>query len=158
MTSIDKWDKETSIIYDTYPHKWDVKQITEWLTHFVRIPIEYCTIILKHISTGSELMAVTRIQLRQWGIPWGLCSHIDKAQEQLNRTPLFKPVFVDVAKPYPWPYNGDLRLDNTALIIIDMQKDFVGDDGYAARMYPASHALLRGTICNIHLHCCFKIV
>src|SRR5580704_18465416 len=23
--------------------------------------------------------------------------------------------------PYPWPYNGDLRPDNTALIIIDMQ-------------------------------------
>ena len=28
------------------------------------------------------------------------------------------------AKPYPWPYNGDLRPDNTALVIIDMQTDF----------------------------------
>jgi hypothetical protein len=23
------------------------------------------------------------------------------------------------ADPYPWPYNGDLRPDNTALIVID---------------------------------------
>jgi hypothetical protein len=30
------------------------------------------------------------------------------------------------AEPYPWPYNGDLRPDNTALIIIDMQTDFCG--------------------------------
>ena len=32
--------------------------------------------------------------------------------------------------PYPWPYNGDLRPDNTALIIIDMQTDFCGKGGY----------------------------
>ena len=25
------------------------------------------------------------------------------------------------ADPYPWPYNGDLRPDNTALLVIDMQ-------------------------------------
>ena len=30
------------------------------------------------------------------------------------------------ADPYPWPYDGDLRPDNTALIIIDMQTDFCG--------------------------------
>ena len=28
------------------------------------------------------------------------------------------------ADPYPWPYNGDLRPQNTALIVIDMQTDF----------------------------------
>ena len=27
------------------------------------------------------------------------------------------------ADPYPWPYNGDLRPNNTALIVIDMQTD-----------------------------------
>jgi len=32
--------------------------------------------------------------------------------------------------PYPWPYNGDLRPANTALIIIDMQTDFCGKGGY----------------------------
>jgi nicotinamidase-related amidase len=38
------------------------------------------------------------------------------------------------AEPYPWPYNGDLRPDNTALIIIDMQIDFCGIGGYVDRM------------------------
>ena len=34
------------------------------------------------------------------------------------------------AEPYPWPYDGDLRPDNTALIVIDMQTDFCGKGGY----------------------------
>jgi nicotinamidase-related amidase len=38
------------------------------------------------------------------------------------------------ADPYLWPYNGDLRPDNTALIIIDMQTDFCGHGGYVDQM------------------------
>ena len=34
------------------------------------------------------------------------------------------------AQPYAWPYNGDLRPENTALIVIDMQTDFCGQGGY----------------------------
>jgi len=34
------------------------------------------------------------------------------------------------AEPYPWPYDGDLRPHNTALIVIDMQTDFCGKGGY----------------------------
>jgi nicotinamidase-related amidase len=38
------------------------------------------------------------------------------------------------AKPYAYPYNGDLRPQNTALILIDMQIDFCGIGGYVDRM------------------------
>jgi nicotinamidase-related amidase len=38
------------------------------------------------------------------------------------------------ADPYPWPYNGDLRPGNTALMVIDMQTDFCGVGGYVDTM------------------------
>ena len=38
------------------------------------------------------------------------------------------------ADPYAWPYDGNLRPDNTALIVIDMQTDFCGIGGYVDRM------------------------
>ncbi|MEM6423744.1 MAG: cysteine hydrolase [Cyanobacteria bacterium P01_D01_bin.128] len=38
------------------------------------------------------------------------------------------------ADPYPYPYNGDLRPENTCLIVIDMQADFCGKGGYVDKM------------------------
>ncbi len=36
--------------------------------------------------------------------------------------------------PYAWPFDGDLRPANTALIVIDMQTDFCGVGGYVDTM------------------------
>ena len=38
------------------------------------------------------------------------------------------------ANPYAWPWNGDLKPSNTALIVIDMQTDFCGHGGYVGKM------------------------
>jgi biuret amidohydrolase len=38
------------------------------------------------------------------------------------------------ADPYPWPFDGDLRPQNTALVVIDMQTDFCGPGGYVDAM------------------------
>jgi nicotinamidase-related amidase len=38
------------------------------------------------------------------------------------------------AEPYPWPYNGDLRPENTVVLVIDMQTDFCGPGGYVDKM------------------------
>jgi len=38
------------------------------------------------------------------------------------------------ADPYPWPWDGKLHPDNTALIVIDMQTDFCGKGGYVDAM------------------------
>ncbi len=37
------------------------------------------------------------------------------------------------ADPYPWPYDGDARPQNTALIIVAMQTDFCGIGGHVDR-------------------------
>jgi biuret amidohydrolase len=34
------------------------------------------------------------------------------------------------ADPYPYPYNGNLKPDNTALIVVDVQQDFCSPGGY----------------------------
>ena len=40
------------------------------------------------------------------------------------------------SSPYPWPFDGDLRPDNTALVLIniDWQTDFCGPGGYVDTM------------------------
>ena len=38
------------------------------------------------------------------------------------------------ADPYPYPYNGDLRPENTLVLVIDMQTDFCGVGGYVDKM------------------------
>jgi biuret amidohydrolase len=45
-----------------------------------------------------------------------------------------KPFAPVDANPYTWPFDGNGTPANTALVVIDMQTDFVGHGGYVDRM------------------------
>ena len=45
-----------------------------------------------------------------------------------------KPFPLVNANPYAWPFDGESTPANTALVVIDMQFDFVGIGGYVDRM------------------------
>ena len=62
--------------------------------------------------------------------------HYDKKWAVASRVTVSYPRAMKTidSYPYKWPYNGDLRPENTALIIIDMQTDFCGKGGYVDAM------------------------
>jgi len=145
--TLKKWTRETSHIYKTNIAAWNEEQIREYLVEFVRVPHVFAEAILSHVKTGKDLLALEHIQLKNMGVAWGLASHIKDGIDELRAfaTGVFAPVFVE-SRPYLWPFNGNLTVDNTALIIIDMQKDFVGPDGYVAKMYGKDVEILRKPI------------
>jgi hypothetical protein len=42
------------------------------------------------------------------------------------------------SSPYAWPYDGDLRADNTALLIIDMQASSIAQATSSTRSWAMS--------------------
>jgi biuret amidohydrolase len=52
---------------------------------------------------------------------------------KMSMTPRTNTMFIK-GDPYDFPYDGDLRPANTALIVIDMQVDFCGRGGYVDKM------------------------
>ena len=38
------------------------------------------------------------------------------------------------ARPHAFPRSGELRFDDTALVVVDMQVDFCGEAGYMDRL------------------------
>jgi len=141
------WSRETSHIYKTNIAGWNEGQLREYLLEFVRVPTGYGELILKNVKTGKDLLALEHIQLKNFGVPWGLASHVKDGIDQLRAyaNGVFAPAFVE-SRPYQWPFNGNMTVDNTALIIIDMQKDFVGYEGYVAKMYGKDVEILRKPI------------
>jgi nicotinamidase-related amidase len=55
-------------------------------------------------------------------------------QESPMPDPIASPVQLSDAEPYPWPYDGTLVPERTALINIDWQVDFCGPGGYVDQM------------------------
>jgi len=123
-------------LYKHHAAHWNEDEIRTWLSMTEIAASTQEEIVKKHgVTTGKKLLALTEHNLVEFGLPFGLASIIYANIRELKTGR--KPHFVD-ADPYPWPYNGDIRPDNTALVIIDMQIDFCSLDGYFGRMYPES--------------------
>jgi len=61
----------------------------------------------------------------------------NKRLHELEHLKLEKTVVekrIEDAHPYPWPWNGQINKDNTALVVIDMQNDFCAPGGYVDHM------------------------
>jgi len=61
-------------------------------------------------------------------------THFKAAKEATASTTSFVPRFIEVAHPYPWPYDGHINKHNTCILVIDMQNDFCSPGGYVDRM------------------------
>ena len=56
-------------------------------------------------------------------------------------------------EPYPWPYDGDLRAENTAPLVIDMQIDFCGADlELMLRARRVANLILTGITTDVCVH------
>lgn len=68
--------------------------------------------------------------------------------------PLYRQV--SSAVPYAWPHDSTLSPNTTALLIIDMQHDFLSSSGYLATLSPSTTTRFTPLIPTIHtlLHAC----
>jgi hypothetical protein len=110
MATIRHWDAKKSKINNTDYRTWNQEQMTEWLLEFERVPVQYATEVLKHVKNGKELASLSRVELHNLGVPWGIASHMSKAQDHLHQGVhgIFAPTFVEESQPYAWPYNGNI--------------------------------------------------
>jgi len=139
------------------PTDWKPAQIRNWLREDCALPKEYTDKLEKEgcFNDPVKFLNLSETDLENYGLPWNeaqslnlfarnLWKHVsgnDKAKDTLTFVP---------SCPYLWPFNGKLNRFNTAIIIIDMQEDFVGPQGYFAKMgYLDSLKIVQQTTQNI---------
>jgi len=113
---------------------WQRPHVKQWLTHDLRIIEEQAEKILNlGYDSGKKLLNCHAAQLEKIGISWMMAAHIVSEIGYMDTLPYSKLLSV-AATPYRWPYNNHLSPENTALIIIDMQRDFLEEGGYMSSM------------------------
>jgi len=112
--------------------EWTQEDVLFWLTDHLRVSPENANkIITAGYNSGLRLKHLHDDFLRDMGLSWMTSNHmIDEIEKVVLGK---KELFVD-AQPYRWPYNRDLTPHNTALVIIDMQRDFCEKGGYIDAM------------------------
>jgi carbamate kinase len=114
--------------------EWKRDHVRQWLTHDLRVNDEQAEAILNlGFDTGQKLTELHASQLETIGMSWMMATHIVSEVNFMDNLPYSKLLSV-AATPYRWPYNNRLSPENTALVIIDMQRDFLEEGGYMSSM------------------------
>jgi len=111
---------------------WNSADVSHWLSTHLRLHKETVKQLIDNgYNTGPKLATLKDSYLQSLGLSWMTSSHVieEIESETLNQ---FK-VYVE-SQPYRWPYNRNLNPHNTALVIIDMQRDFLEKGGYISEM------------------------
>jgi len=112
------------------PESWSRKDAARWLEEELHISQG----TLKKIPLdGKQLIKAEPQHLRAMGLDHMNSKYIASEIFALRfENPIFR--IKVAANPYFWPYNKRLNPSNTALVIIDMQNDFLAPNGYIAQM------------------------
>ena len=112
--------------------EWNQEHVERWLRDHVRVNKETAAkIVGKGFNSGAALPSLTFPDLDRMQVDWMSSVSI---LEGINAQRLSgQRLYVD-ADPYKWPYNGRLTPRRTALVIIDMQRDFLEKGGYISGM------------------------
>jgi len=113
---------------------WKQEHVIQWLDRDMRIPDhEIQKIIGLGYTDGERLLRIHHDKLIQVGMSAMMASHIVQEIGHLDSVP-YSELLTVTASPYRWPYNRYFSPENTALLLIDMQRDFLEEGGYMHSM------------------------
>jgi len=104
------------------------------MVHDLRMRETHAEAILKHYRTGDAIAQAEPADLvKKCGLDIMMASHCVSEAVALSALDYSKLQTIS-ANPYKWPYNKSLDPSTTALVIIDMQRDFCEEGGYMSSM------------------------
>lgn len=109
---------------------WTKNDVADWLFDVCRAPDDVINKVLSVVHNGRDLSKMEYASLEPLGIGYFFANTIFN-EACLRRD--YAEVHVK-AEPYAWPYNGILHPGNTALVVVDMQNDFLDPEGYIAQV------------------------
>jgi nicotinamidase-related amidase len=115
--------------------EWQTEHVRQWLSHDLRVNDEHVEAIIKlGYNSGKKLIGAKPHDLEVVGLSWMMATHIVQEVNYIDSLPYSKALVSVTSTPYRWPYNRRFSPQNTALLIIDMQRDFLEEGGYMSSM------------------------
>lgn len=114
--------------------EWNRDHIKQWLSRDLRVQRDLVEKIINlGYDAGHKLLSIRAQQLEDIGVSWSMATHIVQEVAFTNRVP-YNNLPCVAASPYRWPFNKRFSPENTALLIIGMQRDAVEEGGYLSTM------------------------